>query len=63
MLKLRNALTLLGLIALICAIGCSKEEVDADTATTEPEAQTETPPAEDGGPQIAEMMDAGGGPD
>ena len=64
MLKLRNALTLLGLIALICAVGCSYEdEADVGTTNSEPEAQVEAPPAEDGGPQVAEMMEGSGGPD
>ena len=62
MLKLRNALTLLGLAALICAVGCKKEEADVDTAISEPETQVETTGDETGGPQIGKMMDAGGGP-
>jgi len=63
MLKLRNALTLLGLAALICAVGCKKEEADTDTAVNDPVPQAETTTDNTGGtPQVGEMMDAGSGP-
>ena len=63
MLKHWNVLALLGLMALALAAGCAQDDTDADA--DEGGTASQAPPTSDdpNGPQIGEMMDAGGAGD
>ncbi|MCH8977999.1 MAG: hypothetical protein IH945_01995 [Armatimonadetes bacterium] len=60
MSKLRNVLALFGLVALIAALGCAKEESEAGTDTGDATGQVQT---EGGGPDDVETLELTGGGD
>ncbi len=65
MFKQWNVLVLFGLVALVGAFGCAKEEAaaEADSETGEAVGQVQAEDDEPNGPQVSEMMDARGGPE